>query len=96
LYELEKVEKKIVIKSSTQGKNCFIEISDNGIGISKKNQERIFEPYFTTKEQGKGTGLGLYMSKKMLKEALNGDIYLDNSANNTKFAIILKDCVVNV
>lgn len=46
-----------------EGKACVIEVSDTGEGISKEGLAKIFEPFYTTKREKKGTGLGLYMSK---------------------------------
>jgi len=71
------------LKSSIQ-----ISISDTGGGVPKKDIDRIFEPYFTTKEQGKGTGIGLYMSKSIIKN-MGGDIEVSNSKTGAKFKIIL-------
>ena len=66
--DLEKEEDKI-----------FITIEDNGGGISEKTMTHIFEPYFTTKHQFKGTGIGLYMSKIMVEKHLFGEIKVKNN-----------------
>ncbi len=47
-------------------------------------------PYFTTKEQGKGTGIGLYMCKRIVNELLQGDIAVKNENSGAKFSIKLK------
>jgi PAS domain S-box-containing protein len=67
-----------------------IYVKDNGSGISADIQERIFEPYFTTKEEGKGTGVGLYMSKIIIEQNMKGHLYFDSSENGTKFIIELR------
>jgi len=51
-----------------------ITIEDNAGGIPKEIEDKIFNPYFTTKEQGKGTGIGLYMSMDIMKKSFNGDL----------------------
>ncbi|SFV75094.1 histidine kinase [hydrothermal vent metagenome] len=85
--------KEIKVISFVRKKDCVIEVVDNAGGIPKDVIGRVFDPYFTTKEQGKGTGLGLYMSKKLLTETIGGIIEVKNIQDGAKFTIILKDAV---
>jgi signal transduction histidine kinase len=45
------------ITTKNQNGKCVVKISDNGIGMKKEDSDRLFEPYFTTKEKGNGLGL---------------------------------------
>lgn len=58
----------------------FIEITieDNAGGIKEEFLERVFEAYFTTKHEFKGTGLGLFVVNKIVRESLNGEIKIEN------------------
>jgi PAS domain S-box-containing protein len=61
-------------------------ITDSGQGIPKEIQKKIFDPFFTTKSIGKGTGIGLSLSSKIIHEH-NGLLIIDNTCKNTRFIV---------
>ncbi len=66
-----------------------IEIVDNGIGLKEDIQPRLFEPYYTTKEQGKGSGIGLYMSRTIIQNYFRGALTLENRGQGCAAVITL-------
>jgi signal transduction histidine kinase len=78
---------KVSILLQKQENEWVINITDNGVGISMENQEKLFTPYFTTKT--KGTGLGLAMVKQII-DMHEGKITYETSAKGTTFTIVLK------
>lgn len=72
------IKKFVSINIHTEDKKVYIEILDNAGGVPIHIIDRIFEPYFTTKHQSQGTGIGLYMSEEIIKKHLNGNIYVKN------------------
>lgn len=84
----EKFDGFIWVSISKEDKLC-INVSDNGTGISESVAGRIFEPYFTTKQPSEGTGIGLYMSKMIIKNSFNGDIAFKNSDAGAVFTIFI-------
>ena len=68
-----------------------LHISDNGGGIPENILEKIFDPYFSTKLEKEGTGLGLYMSKIIVEEHCSGKLSIRNSSDGAFFSIILKN-----
>lgn len=73
-------EKRVITiktENKIQDKQVVISISDTGVGISKENLNRIFESFFTTKNVGEGTGLGLFITEKIVKEH-NGSVEVES------------------
>jgi len=88
----ELIEKQIhepIIKVHIQEnkKSILLKISDNALGIEEKIIDKIFEPYFTTKDSG--MGIGLYMSKVIIEEHMNGTLKVENIPNGVLFEISL-------
>jgi len=83
---LENVDKEryIFIEIYEENNNAVIKIKDNAGGIQKEIIERIFEPYFTTKHQSQGTGIGLYMSQEIISRHMKGVITVDNETYTYK------------
>jgi two-component system NtrC family sensor kinase len=80
---------KITISTSYNDDQIIIAVTDTGKGISKEMMEKIFLPFFTTKEVGKGTGLGLSVSYGIIKN-LGGKIEVESVVGKgTTFTIIL-------
>jgi signal transduction histidine kinase len=80
---------KPIIKLTLEQDNHFflIKICDNGGGISKSVMRKIFESDFTTKHASEGTGLGLYMAKKLLDEKFYASLVANNVENGVCFTI---------
>ena len=72
------IEKYIFIKTFQNNNEIFINIKDNANGIPINLIDKIFEPYFTTKENDKGTGLGLYMTKQIITDSIGGVLSVKN------------------
>ena len=83
-----KKQKIITISTYLKDNAIYISIKDNGIGIALEEHEKIFDPFYTTKEVGKGTGLGLSISYGIIKDH-KGEITL-NSDSGEGAEFILK------
>ncbi|WP_368030830.1 cache domain-containing protein [Arcobacter sp. s6] len=79
LIELEKpIPRVIFIDAYKQNEKVIIKIKDNAGGVDKKIIDKVCEPYFTTKHQSKGTGIGLYMTSEIIKKHMNGTLKIAN------------------
>ena len=88
------IEKKIKnpeihLRCEDKDEGLIIYISDNGGGIPSDDIENIFDPYFSTKSNKNGSGLGLYMSKMIIEEHHNGTLSVTNTDNGACFKIEL-------
>ncbi len=89
LLDNEIENKKIIIDMEDNIDFISIKISDNANGIPSDTIEKIFNPYFTTKNEQNGTGLGLYMSKTIIEKHLKGSLKVKNITNGVCFEIQL-------
>ena len=80
---------KIDLVIDSQGILSIITIKDNAGGINKRNQELIFDPYFSTKDSSKGTGLGLYISKLIIEKNMGGELSVTNDEEGAIFKIVV-------
>jgi len=78
----------LIISSKHDAKFVKVYIKDDGPGIPKEMQEKIFAPFFTTKEMGKGTGLGLDVVSRIMQQH-NGSIKVKSETGITEFEICL-------
>jgi nitrogen-specific signal transduction histidine kinase len=89
LLKREIKEPHIDIKSYEKDSKKYIEIIDNAGGIDESIIDKIFDSYFTTKEQENSTGLGLYMSKFIIEDSCKGSLKVENIYQGAKFTIVL-------
>ncbi|MBF7065804.1 sensor histidine kinase [Aliarcobacter butzleri] len=80
---------KIEINIESKGVLSIITIKDNAGGIEEKNLEQIFDPYYSTKDSSKGTGLGLYISKLIIERNMGGDLSVSNNSEGAVFKIVV-------
>ena len=80
---------EIVLRTYGEDDHIVVEIMDNGPGIPDDIQSRIYEPFFTTKPPGKGTGLGLHISHDIIANRHHGQLIVESQPGETKFKAIL-------
>jgi signal transduction histidine kinase len=80
--------KEITVKTFLLGTNICIQVSDNGIGISNENREKIFQPFFTTKDEEIGTGLGLSVVQTIVNQ-MKGSVTIESKENKSTTVTVL-------
>ncbi|NWF66664.1 MAG: PAS domain-containing sensor histidine kinase [Campylobacterales bacterium] len=93
ILEKKEIDKEyegvIEITVLKDGANIKIIIKDNANGIKQEILNKIFEPYFSTKDESVGTGIGLYMSKMIIERNMNGKLDVISKEGDTRFIITL-------
>ena len=79
----------ITITTRRDGSCALVDISDNGPGIPAEDQTHIFEQFFTTKEPGQGTGLGLATARRIVVDRHSGSLTFDSEPGHTTFHVSL-------
>lgn len=82
--------KKISVILESKDDKALISIEDTGGGIDEKILPQVLDPYFTTKPEGSGIGLGLFMSKTILQNHMKGDLKLENIPGGTRAVITIE------
>jgi len=80
---------KITISIDSMGVLSIVKVKDNAGGIKEENFDLIFDPYFSTKDSSKGTGLGLYISKLIIERNMGGELSVKNDEEGAVFKIVL-------
>jgi len=89
--KIEGYEPRVTISTKKLDNKIEIQIADNGSGIPQKVLDKIFQPFFTTKPTGQGTGLGLSLSYDIITKAHEGELKVEtNEGEGTTFLIYLK------
>jgi len=76
--------------------NVHINIEDNGGGISEEILKDVFNPYFTTKHESQGTGLGLYILKMIIEKSMSGSIEIFNKNSGVNCEMIIPKNLGNI
>jgi signal transduction histidine kinase len=86
----EEYEPRVTVSTKKIGANIQIRVSDNGTGIPQKLLDKIFQPFFTTKPTGEGTGLGLSLSYDIVTKGHSGEMKVKTQeGEGSEFFIIL-------
>jgi signal transduction histidine kinase len=77
------------ISTQSDGTGLIVAIADTGSGMTDEVKANAFKPFFTTKDVGKGTGLGLDISRRIVADRHGGDITIESKPGNTVLRVHL-------
>lgn len=83
-----RVPRRLRLETGCEADSQFLRVADNGPGVPEEVRERIFDPFFTTKADGMGTGIGLSVSRAILREH-GGELLLENASPGASFLLCL-------
>jgi len=87
LTEKGDADRRITITIDAGPQNSVLTVADNAGGIHEKIMDQIFDPYITSKESGKGTGIGLYLSRTIIEKSMGGNLTARNIPGGAEFRI---------
>jgi signal transduction histidine kinase len=79
----------LTIRTALDRDQLLVEFGDTGPGVPPEIRDRIFEPFFSTKPVGQGTGLGLDISYRIVVSRHHGDLRVESVPGNTRFRVWL-------
>ncbi|WP_277656828.1 PAS domain-containing sensor histidine kinase [Seleniivibrio woodruffii] len=86
---MQRRDREICISIKHIGKKIRLDVEDTGGGIPENILHRVFDPYFTTKSDKGGTGIGLYMSKAIIETNMRGSLTVENTDSGCRFSILM-------
>ncbi|MEA1915380.1 MAG: HAMP domain-containing sensor histidine kinase, partial [Campylobacterota bacterium] len=90
-FEINDIQNpRIAIDVKKNNHSIEVHIEDNGGGIKEEIIGKIFDPYFTTKFSSQGKGIGLYMSKMICENSMDGELNVSNGEHGAIFTIMLR------
>jgi len=80
---------RVTVRATADAGAVVVDVIDNGPGIPLELQDRVWEPFFTTKDVGQGTGLGLDVARRVVVDQHGGHILLASAPGETRFTVRL-------
>jgi len=81
------LDRCICVEAKSCDSRTLVSVKDSGGGIPSDIRDKIFDPYFTTKPVGKGTGIGLYMTKTIIEQHFEGSVMINETENGSEFVL---------